>query len=111
MPSINQKVYLFFEPPKLTYIQRAKVQIANVSGGKNQFKILLKTDAVALYVWLETDYEGVFSDNGFIMTTKTQIIIFESNSTISVEDLRKNIRVTSLSDTINKRDIRKPLKK
>ncbi|KAB7495340.1 hypothetical protein Anas_06920 [Armadillidium nasatum] len=42
MPSINQKVYLFFEAPKLTYIQRAKVQIVNISGGKNLFRYIIK---------------------------------------------------------------------
>ncbi|KAB7502365.1 Beta-mannosidase, partial [Armadillidium nasatum] len=111
LPSINQKVYLFFTAPKFTYIQRAKVKIVNLSKtGKNQFSILLKTDAVALYVWLETDYEGVFSDNGFIMTKKTETIFFKSNSPLSVKNLRKNISVTSLSDTIDDKNIRKPLK-
>ncbi len=65
------------------------------------FLVSLETDALALFVYLDmntTDFYGAFSDNGFHMTEPNQTITYKAQTTISVDDIRKNLIVKSLAD-------------
>ena len=80
-------------------------QIKSITGPKdtqhsNQtFSVSVKTDAVALFVWLETDRPGMFSDNGFVMTQEEAELSFYAAEEMTVEDLQSSLTVKSLTDT------------
>lgn len=59
----------------------------------------VKTDTVALFVWLETELPGVFSDNGFLMTQEEAQVYFYAVKKVTVEDLKSSLTVKSLTDT------------
>ncbi|XP_067207111.1 beta-mannosidase [Linepithema humile] len=65
-------------------------------------KIVLSTDNIALFVWLEVgNIRGRFSENGFHMFQREKEIIFHAHEATTVELLRKNIKLTALSDIYN----------
>ena len=58
--------------------------------------IMVETNSIALYVWLEAvGIQGRFSDNGFTLTTPTKEVIFLSKQFISVEMLQNSLSVRS----------------
>lgn len=59
----------------------------------------VNTDAVALFVWLETTHPGVFSDNGFLMTAATTEVSFYASEEVTVAELEATLTVKSLTDT------------
>ncbi|XP_066600799.1 beta-mannosidase [Prorops nasuta] len=66
------------------------------------FEIELETDNIALFVWLEMDDSCCrFSKNGFHMLEKLERVIFHSCEMIKPEELKKKLRVTTLSDIYN----------
>lgn len=63
------------------------------------FEITLKTDKVALFVWLDAPgIEGRFSENGWIQITQTKTVTFVPKSSASLDDLKKQLTVTNLFD-------------
>lgn len=63
---------------------------------------MLTTNNIALFVWLEVgDIRGRFSKNGFHMFEQRKEIIFHSYEEITIELLRDNIKMTTLSDIYN----------
>lgn len=68
-------------------------------------KVVLSTDNIALFVWLEVgNIRGRFSENGFHMFKREKEVIFHAQEAITVELLRKNIKFTMLSDIYNTHD-------
>lgn len=68
------------------------------------FKLVLSTDNIALFVWLEVgNIRGRFSENGFHMFERKKEIIFHAHEGTTIELLRSNIRLVSLSDIYNAR--------
>ncbi|XP_018311835.1 beta-mannosidase [Mycetomoellerius zeteki] len=66
------------------------------------FKIVLSTDKIALFVWLEIgNIQGRFSENGFHMFVKKKKIIFHAYEATTVELLQSNIKLTHISDIYN----------
>ncbi|KAG5332261.1 MANBA mannosidase, partial [Acromyrmex heyeri] len=69
------------------------------------FKIVLSTDKIALFVWLEIgNIRGRFSENGFHMFAKRKKIIFHAYEATTVELLQSNIKLTHISDIYNAYD-------
>lgn len=69
--------------------------------GEKTFEIEVATDAVSLFVWLETgSISGRFSENGFIQITKTKIIYFHSDDHVAEDELQKKLTITNLRDKI-----------
>ncbi|XP_011706786.1 PREDICTED: beta-mannosidase-like [Wasmannia auropunctata] len=63
------------------------------------FKIILSTDNIALFVWLEVgNIRGRFSQNGFHMFVKKTEIIFHAYEATTIELLQNNIKLTHISD-------------
>lgn len=54
---------------------------------------------MALFVWLETPHEGVFSDNGFLMTAQEAQVDFFAGNELTTTELMASITVKSLTDT------------
>lgn len=66
------------------------------------FKIVLSTDNIALFVWLEIgNIHGRFSENGFHMFAEKKEIIFHAHEATTVELLRNNMKLTHISDIYN----------
>lgn len=59
----------------------------------------VKTDAVAMFVWLETELPGVFSDNGFLMAQEEAQVYFYAANEVTLEDLSSSLTIKSLTDT------------
>lgn len=69
------------------------------------FKLVLSTDNIALFVWLEVgNIRGRFSENGFHIFEREKEIIFHTYEATTPELLRNNIRLTTLSDIYSTRD-------
>ncbi|XP_030046616.1 beta-mannosidase [Microcaecilia unicolor] len=72
---------------------------ATVSQQGELYAIALQTTAVAPYVWLDVgDIPGRFSDNGFLMTERTKVVIFFPWKPTSTSLLTAALHVTSLMD-------------
>ncbi|KAL0104054.1 hypothetical protein PUN28_017032 [Cardiocondyla obscurior] len=69
------------------------------------FEIVLSTDKIVLFVWLEvSSIRGHFSENGFHMFAKEKKIFFYSYEAITDELLRSNIKLTHMSNIYNARN-------
>ncbi|XP_025995175.1 beta-mannosidase isoform X2 [Solenopsis invicta] len=112
--SLTNKYGFLIAPINYVYpdaLKNADVSVANVTmrieknhlPGKlsnyPDFKIILSTDNIALFVWLEVgNIRGRFSENGFHIFVKEKIIIFHAHEATSIELLQDNIKLTHLSD-------------
>ncbi|XP_032664482.1 beta-mannosidase [Odontomachus brunneus] len=68
------------------------------------FKLVLTTDNIALFVWLEVgNIRGRFSENGFHMFEQQKEVIFHAQEATTAELLRDDIKMTTLSDIYNAR--------
>lgn len=91
--------------PKDALLQKASVEVRSVSGpylttiSNDTFIITLSSNQVALFVWVEVDDPGFFSDNGFLMVTEEVSIEFYAEGSTTEESLQQSIQVTSLTDT------------
>lgn len=94
-----------FGKPKDAYILHASVQIGSITGptATSQsdwtFSVSVTTDAVAMFVWLETELPGVFSDNGFLMAQEEAQVYFYAANEVTLEDLSSSLTIKSLTDT------------
>ncbi|KAK8727948.1 hypothetical protein OTU49_009526, partial [Cherax quadricarinatus] len=97
--------FLLLGKPKDGYIPHATVKVESISGPETTsksnwtFTVKVTNDAISLFVWLEVDESGVFSDNGFLMTESQVDILFYSLSETTVDALQSSITVKSLTDT------------
>ena len=67
------------------------------------FEISIETDSIALFVWLDiavNTFFGVFSDNGFHMTSKTYVISYQTDD-VSIKNIRQYLTVKSLMNAYN----------
>ncbi len=67
----------------------------------NTFSIGLRSNAnfLVLFVWLDISnvgITGVFSDNGFHMTTETVSVLFTTTAEVTVDDLKRSISIKSI---------------
>lgn len=67
----------------------------------------VNSDAVALFVWLETDVPGVFSQNGFVMTQSDMEVFFYAAQETTNEVLQASLTVMSLTNTYSIDDHKK----
>ena len=65
----------------------------------NEYEINLTTEEIALFVWLETEVAGVFSDNGFHMIESKKTIKFQAREPTDLEKVNDSITIMSLYDT------------
>ncbi|XP_045607068.2 beta-mannosidase isoform X1 [Procambarus clarkii] len=97
--------FLLLGKPKDAYIPHATVKVESISGpfttvkSNRTFTVKLTNDAISLFVWLEVDEDGVFSDNGFLMTEPEVDITFYSLKDTTADALQSSITVKSLTDT------------
>ncbi|CAH0550626.1 unnamed protein product [Brassicogethes aeneus] len=77
------------------------IQISYVKTiGVKKFEIVLKTDKIALFVWLESHpIKGRFSENGFIQINSTKTIYFYSDDNVTLENFKSGLYLTNLLDT------------
>jgi beta-mannosidase len=63
------------------------------------FEVVVSTDAVALFVWLDShDIRGRFSENGFLHVLPTKTVIFTADDLTTLDDLTASLTVTHLRD-------------
>jgi beta-mannosidase len=100
--NISPDNFLFPGPLKeLTGFEAAKITVASVTHGTkvNTFEIDIRTDRVALFVWLEAnDVAGQFSDNGFLLVTPNRTIEFVAKDDVTSDKLKQAITIVSLAD-------------
>lgn len=73
-------------------------QIESVSdiGDGRKFEIVIKTDKVALFVWLDVKgVNGRFSENGFVQVSETKTIYFKTDNKLSENDIRSKLSITA----------------
>ena len=79
------------------------LQISEVTGPRlpdnTTYDIHLTTDNIALFVWLESEIDGVFSDNGFPLTYPSTQVQFTARQKTSADKLLGAVQVITLCDT------------
>ncbi|XP_049642489.1 beta-mannosidase [Suncus etruscus] len=91
--------HLFLAPLKAAQGLRDPRLAVNISQQGDAFAFTLETQAVAAFVWLDVgNIPGRFSDNGFLLTTRTRVVQFYPWAPTSVSDLRHELHVTTLAD-------------
>lgn len=89
----------FFVPVKQIELPQAKIETI-VIVEDNIVKITVKSDEIAVYVYLRTKYGGVFSDNGFLLlANEEKQITFEAWTTEKIQDFADCLKVMSLRDS------------
>ena len=63
-------------PPRLNISSVLPVAREDAHAYENAFAVTVTAQAPAAFVWLETQYPGRWSDNGFLMTESTKELIF-----------------------------------
>ncbi|KAI1286843.1 Beta-mannosidase [Halotydeus destructor] len=105
----SENVLLLSSPKKATGISKSSVRIVNVqplsANSSSVFSIELSTDAICLFVWLdfrpESEVDGQFTDNGFILFEPNKTIQFTALSPdVSADEISKSIIVRSLTDVV-----------
>lgn len=83
-------------------LENSVVQVADVQQAwttdKQVFNVTITTNTISVFVWLDTQIKGRFSDNGFLMVTPKKIVQFLSSQPVNVSDLHSSLSVRSLSD-------------
>jgi beta-mannosidase len=63
------------------------------------FEVVVSTDAVALFVWLDShDIRGRFSENGFLHVLPTKTVVFTADDVTTLDDLTASLTITHLRD-------------
>ncbi len=98
----KSKVYtdniFFLAEPKSLKLTQPDIKFEIIENPSN-YEILLETDLLAKNIYLETEWNGNFSDNFFdlIPGQKKSILLFKSND-MSIDKLRKGLQIYSLVD-------------
>ncbi|RZC41636.1 hypothetical protein BDFB_004165 [Asbolus verrucosus] len=94
--------YVFPEKLKNSNIANPNLKIDSVTaigGDGKSFEIILTTDVIALFVWLDShDITGRFSENGFLQVLPSKNITFTADEPVSLELLTETLTVTHLRD-------------
>ncbi|KAF2364830.1 Glycoside hydrolase family 2 immunoglobulin-like beta-sandwich [Trinorchestia longiramus] len=96
--------FLLLGEPNNARLEHSNVLVTSVQkvlSKKNTYSILLTTDQVAVFVFLETDVDGVFSENGFIMFQQNKTVLFEARQRTNSDELLGSIEVTTLTHTLD----------
>lgn len=56
-----------------------------------EYAINIKVDTIVMFLWLETDIEGRFEENGVIVTESQSVIKFVSEKHVPTQVLQKAI--------------------
>merc|ERR1712107_634607 len=87
------------QDPKLKAIVTVATQIDEIEG-LHIFEVQVLAESVAAFVWLETSYEGFWSDNGvMILDGVAELQFFSRSSELSSDMLHNSLMLTSLFDT------------
>lgn len=101
--NISPHNFLFPQPlQKLINFTAPEISITNITpapGSQNDFEIQLKTDRIALFVWLEAhNIPGHFSSNGFLLVKPNITVNFVAKHSVSVQQLHNALTIFSLAD-------------
>ncbi|XP_074594166.1 beta-mannosidase isoform X2 [Brevipalpus obovatus] len=106
---VLENFLLISSPKNFVGLQSTQVRVTKVSKISTKtgykYQIDLETDHVALFVILDLDpsmkVNAIFSDNGFMMTSKKKSISVETNIEVSTKDLTSGLRITHLLNNLN----------
>ncbi len=66
------------------------------------YDIVLESDGIAHFVWLdfrlESNIEGIFSDNRFVVFSNKKLIQFYGENRVSIDKLKSELTLKSLTD-------------
>ena len=98
--SYSRPVYLtpfsMINTLKDPHIGIPKGEVFNVSSNQIQFTVTAMHPAA--FVWLSTRIPGTFSDNGFVLYQKSNLISFTGRDTVDVERFKNDLTIKSLYD-------------
>lgn len=93
----------FYFPTPLLQVNlpKATIQIVGVQQtSPNSVQVTLQTDKPAPFVFIETEIEGRFDDNGFVLVpNKNKILNFVGWDNFNVKDFQSTLRIKTVSQT------------
>ncbi|RXG60747.1 hypothetical protein Avbf_14014, partial [Armadillidium vulgare] len=94
--------FLLLSEPKDYFLPEVQLEIIALQATNNSINLSLSADHVTLFVFLESPFEGVFSDNGFIIPVDEQIsITFNGRQATPVEEFQNTLNVTYVRNSYN----------
>ncbi|KAK9719277.1 Mannosidase Ig/CBM-like domain [Popillia japonica] len=97
--------YVFPNNLNKSAIKTASVQVVSVEKADDtgkMFKISIKTDGIALFVWLDSgDIRGLFSSNGFVLVRTKKTVKFIAENVTSSDNLLQALTITHVKDSIH----------
>ncbi|KAB7504297.1 hypothetical protein Anas_06505 [Armadillidium nasatum] len=94
--------FLLLSEPKDYFLPEVQLDIIALQATNNSINLSLSADHVTLFVFLESPFEGVFSDNGFIIPVDEQIsITFNGRQVTPVEEFQNTLNVTYVRNSYN----------
>lgn len=67
--------------------------IIRTSDRKLEYSFTFSVDTVVLFLWLETDVDGAFHDNGIVVTEKTFNVFFICDHYVAPQLLRNSLKI------------------
>ncbi|XP_072403176.1 beta-mannosidase-like [Diabrotica undecimpunctata] len=93
--------YVFPSPLKNSHPERPNVKIESVKvykADENMFEVTVSSDKPALFVWLDTEIRGRFSENGFVQVDSSKSIYFYGEEETSLSDFQQSLTISNLLD-------------
>lgn len=78
---------------KLLFLLQLTVSehVAKGRTDEHKYAINIRSDAIVLFLWLETELEGTFDNNGFIVTNPYTRVNFFTKESVKPSVLQKTI--------------------
>ncbi|KAL7630337.1 UNVERIFIED_CONTAM: hypothetical protein RMT77_019512 [Armadillidium vulgare] len=87
--------FLLLSEPKDYFLPEVQLEVTASQLTTNSIDLSLSADHVTLFVFLESPFEGVFSDNGFIIPVDEQIsVTFNGRQATPVEEFQNTLNIT-----------------
>ncbi|XP_075057126.1 beta-mannosidase isoform X2 [Mixophyes fleayi] len=93
------KNWHFLSSPKQAQgLLKSNITVA-IAKNNGAYIFTLRSSSPAAFVWLDVwDIAGRFSENGFLLTEEKTVIYFYAWEPITIDELKKSLRITTLRD-------------
>lgn len=87
---------MYCKPFSLLYSKNFQISDIQKTTDSQEFVITISTDAIALFVWIETEISGLLSENGFLLVQSLKNVTFHADVQTNTEELKRSMTVVNL---------------
>ena len=93
--TMSETMHLLSEPKNAFGLTDPGLTFSVEALSRTRFRVEIVVERVALFVYLDCEVLGVFSDNGFILEESKKIVIFDTKKPSSREEVEKTLQISS----------------